>query len=66
MVKGGPSGLHWSDAAIQSFNDLKRRFTSAPILHHLDPNTPFVVEVDASDTGIGAVLSQRQGNPPKL
>ncbi len=39
---------------------------TAPILHHPDPDLEFTVEVDASSTGIGAVLSQRQGNPPKL
>ncbi len=42
------------------------RFTSAPILHHLNPSIPFVVEVDASNTSIGAVLSQRQGDTAKM
>lgn len=39
---------------------------TAPILHHPDPEREFIVEVDASSTGIGAILSQRQGNPSKL
>lgn len=66
MVKKGNYRLSWSHAAIQPFQELKARFASAPILHHPDPNLPFVVEVDASSTGLGAILSQRQGNPPKL
>ncbi|KAI2647808.1 Transposon Tf2-9 polyprotein [Labeo rohita] len=66
MVKRGTSHLTWSQAALQAFDDLRQRFSSAPILHHPDPEKPFVVEVDASSTGIGAVLSQRQGEPPKL
>lgn len=45
---------------------LKTSFTTAPILKYPDPNLPFIVEVDASDCGIGAVLSQRHGNPSKL
>ncbi len=43
-----------------------RRLRQTSILHHPDPDLEFTVEVDASSTGIGAVLSQRQGNPPKL
>ncbi|KAI2658093.1 Transposon Tf2-6 polyprotein [Labeo rohita] len=39
--------------------------TGSPILHHPDPERPFIVEVDASSTGVGAVLSQRQGKPGK-
>ncbi|KAL0188171.1 hypothetical protein M9458_015270, partial [Cirrhinus mrigala] len=66
MVKKGTSRLSWSQAALQAFDDLRQRFSSAPILHHPDPEKPFVVEVDASSTGVGAVLSQRQGEPPKL
>lgn len=53
------SKLDWNPAATQALSDLKTRFTSAPILHHPDPTLLFTVEVDASNTGIGAILSQR-------
>ncbi|KAL0147274.1 hypothetical protein M9458_057420, partial [Cirrhinus mrigala] len=66
MVKKGSNRLSWPLAAIKAFELLKKRFTTAPILHHPDPEHEFVVEIDASNTGIGAVLSQRHGNPPKL
>lgn len=67
MVKKANTQLQRSPPAIQAFQELKDRFTSAPILHHHpDPSLPFIGEVDASSTGLGAVLSQRQGNPPKL
>ncbi|KAK3515019.1 hypothetical protein QTP70_003245 [Hemibagrus guttatus] len=45
---------------------LKRSFTSAPILRHPDPNLPFLVEVDASSCGVGAILSQKHCSPGKL
>ncbi|KAL0173533.1 hypothetical protein M9458_029501, partial [Cirrhinus mrigala] len=65
MVKKGDTRLSWSPTATQAFEELRRRFTTAPILHHPDPSRPFLMEVDASSTGVGAVLSQRQGLPPK-
>jgi len=45
--------------AEAAFAELKRRFTTAPILAHFDPTKPVIVETDASDFGIAAVLSQR-------
>uniref|UniRef100_A0A8P4FYW6 Gypsy retrotransposon integrase-like protein 1 n=1 Tax=Dicentrarchus labrax TaxID=13489 RepID=A0A8P4FYW6_DICLA len=56
----------WSPEAETAFLALKELFTSAPVLHHPDPSLQFVVEVDASDTGIGAVLSQRSPKDQKL
>lgn len=49
----------WSPQAETAFKRLQRSFTSAPILVHPDPSLQFVVEVDASGVGIGAVLSQK-------
>lgn len=48
----------WTSDANEAFNRLKSLFTSAPILIQPDPSRQFIVEVDASDTGVGAVLSQ--------
>ncbi|KAG5848674.1 hypothetical protein ANANG_G00101330 [Anguilla anguilla] len=58
--------FHWTDIANQAFNELKRRFTIAPILTPADPTRQFIVEVDAFDVGVGAVLSQRSGLNNKL
>ncbi|KAK3520197.1 hypothetical protein QTP70_017927 [Hemibagrus guttatus] len=63
LLRNKPKSLLWSPAAEGAFNTLKRAFTTAPLLIHPDPDKPFVVEVDASTTGVGAVLSQQQGNP---
>uniref|UniRef100_A0A3B1J8V2 Gypsy retrotransposon integrase-like protein 1 n=1 Tax=Astyanax mexicanus TaxID=7994 RepID=A0A3B1J8V2_ASTMX len=65
-LRGGEKKLRWNKDTEQSFQNLKNRFTSAPILKHPNPELQFVVEVDASEVGVGAVLSQRQGTPPKL
>ncbi|KAL0147882.1 hypothetical protein M9458_056803 [Cirrhinus mrigala] len=46
--------FHLTPEAIQAFRALCHQFTSAPVLIHPDPVKPFVVEVDASDVGVGA------------
>ena len=48
----------WSEKAQISFNKLKDMFSSAPILAHPNPAKQFIVEADASDFAIGAILSQ--------
>lgn len=56
----------WTPEAEKAFLELKRRFTSAPILVHPDPSLSFIVEVDASDVGVGAILSQRSPKDQKI
>ena len=58
--------FRWSSVAERAFGELKERFTSAPILVFPDPARQFIVEVDASDTGVGAVLSQRSVEDQKV
>jgi len=43
----------------RTFEELKKRFTTAPILAHFDVQRPVIIETDASDFAIGAVLSQK-------
>jgi hypothetical protein len=54
--------FHWTPTTEKAFTDLKRAMCTTPILATLDLNKTFVVESDASDTGIGAVLTQ-DGRP---
>ena len=56
----------WSPETEAAFRGLKGRFTSAPILINPDPERQFIVEVDASNTGVGAVLSQRSAGDAKV
>ena len=55
----------WTASAAQAFLDLKKAFTSAPVLAHVDPIKQFVLEADASDFALGSILSQ-QGDDGQL
>jgi len=48
---------NFDSSYIDAFNSLKKAFTSAPILTHWIPNTQLIVETDASDYALAAILS---------
>ena len=52
-------GILWNftDATQKSFQALKSTFTSAPVLTHWVPDKPIIIETDASDYALGAILS---------
>ena len=56
--KSAPEKVVWATQCNRAFTELKRRLCSEPILKSPDFDRPFVLQTDASDRGIGAVLSQ--------
>ena len=50
----------WSEACEVLFTKLKDLLTTAPELAFPDFRNPFILETDASGTGLGAVLAQKQ------
>lgn len=48
----------WTEEARQGFEKLKLSLVSAPVLSHPDFSRPFVIQCDASATGVGSVLYQ--------
>jgi hypothetical protein len=48
----------WNEECEKAFRNIKQQLTSAPVLLPPNPNRPWRIETDASDFGIGAVLSQ--------
>ena len=48
---------HFTDECRLAFETLKKAFTTAPVLTHWIPDTQIVVETDASDYALAAVLS---------
>lgn len=60
------TSFRWSQAAEEAFRHLKACFTFAPNLLVPDVSRQLVVAVDASDVGVGAVLSQCSARDQKL
>ncbi|GBN13499.1 hypothetical protein AVEN_161741-1, partial [Araneus ventricosus] len=50
--------VHWTEDCEKAFNSLKQALASKPVLHFPDYNRQFILQTDASENGIGVVLSQ--------
>ncbi|KAJ8356503.1 hypothetical protein SKAU_G00192970 [Synaphobranchus kaupii] len=49
---------YWQEGQSIAFDQLSAALTEAPVLAYPDAQRPFIVDTDASNTGVGVVLSQ--------
>ena len=54
--------VRWNEQSNQAFEDLKDHLCTSPVLQSPDFEKPFILQTDASDRGLGAVLNQRDDN----
>ncbi|XP_078246874.1 uncharacterized protein LOC144588278 [Pogona vitticeps] len=57
--KREPVKVKWTPECQKAFDALKAKIVDAPILKSPDFNKPFVLQTDASELGLGAVLLQQ-------
>jgi hypothetical protein len=56
----------WTPEAQEAFQKIKDALVSAPVLSSPDFSKPFVIQTHASDTGLGAVLTQELGGDERV
>jgi phospholipid-translocating ATPase len=56
--KSLPDKVNWSESCEKAFKELKEMLCQTPILRSPDFEKEFILQTDASDIGVGAVLSQ--------
>ena len=54
--------VEWDDRCQASFEALKKLCSESPVLAYADYSKPFMLHTDASTTGLGAVLYQKQSD----
>ena len=54
----------WNTACQTTFDELKAKLSTAPILRGPNWTLPFHISSDTSDIAIGAVLGQQDGQVP--
>ncbi|XP_047475992.1 uncharacterized protein LOC125029857 [Penaeus chinensis] len=60
IKKSQPNNVRWEICHEDAFNKLKEALSTRPILKLPDMSKDFVLQVDASEVGLGAVLLQYQ------
>lgn len=58
-LTGEGKAFVWTSRQQEAFDELRRAFTTAPVLALPDFSKPFKVETDASEFAMGGVLSQK-------
>lgn len=53
-----PFGVRWTEECTEAFQKIIQCLTHAPVLAFADPTKPYILHVDASLNGLGAVLNQ--------
>jgi len=53
-----PTQVEWTSNCEKVFQELKMQLCSVPVIRTPDFKVPFILQTDASDCGIGGVLSQ--------
>ncbi len=57
--------FQWNESCQTAFDALKQALCSAPILSYPIVSDQFILDTDASNTAVGAVLSQVQDGKKK-
>ena len=58
--------FEWNQECDDAFNRLKNALVTAPVLKYPSTTDPFILDTDASNYGLGAVLSQVQNGEEKV
>ena len=62
----GKKSFQWETIHQQEFEDLKSALVNPPVLAYLNPDEEFILDTDASNTNVAAILYQGKGKDSKV
>lgn len=62
--KGKPDTVKWTESTKQAFQILHNKLTTATVMKRSDYTKTFVLQTDASQVGVGAMLSHGNDEYP--